>query len=101
LEDHRGGRGSVGSAPLTGAPASCTLPAARLTSSPHDVPPPDGRKRYVRFVARSAHSDLLQLIVVILLQSGKGGGLAGGAFGGTAQTVFGGGARPTSSRGPR
>jgi preprotein translocase subunit SecG len=30
------------------------------------------------------------LIVVILLQSGKGGGLAGGAFGGTAQTVFGG-----------
>ena len=30
------------------------------------------------------------LIVVVLLQSGKGGGLAGGAFGGTAQTVFGG-----------
>jgi len=30
------------------------------------------------------------LILVILLQSGKGGGLAGGAFGGTAQTVFGG-----------
>ena len=30
------------------------------------------------------------LVVVILLQSGKGGGLAGGAFGGTAQTVFGG-----------
>src|SRR5258705_341336 len=28
------------------------------------------------------------LIVVVLLQSGKGGGLAGGAFGGTAQTVF-------------
>ena len=32
----------------------------------------------------------LCLICVILLQSGKGGGLAGGAFGGTAQTVFGG-----------
>ena len=32
----------------------------------------------------------LSLIVVVLLQSGKGGGLAGGAFGGTAQTVFGG-----------
>jgi preprotein translocase subunit SecG len=30
------------------------------------------------------------LIMVVLLQSGKGGGLAGGAFGGTAQTVFGG-----------
>jgi len=30
------------------------------------------------------------LIVVILLQAGKGGGLAGGAVGGTAQTVFGG-----------
>jgi len=30
------------------------------------------------------------LVMVILLQSGKGGGLAGGAFGGTAQTVFGG-----------
>jgi preprotein translocase subunit SecG len=30
------------------------------------------------------------LVIVILLQSGKGGGLAGGAFGGTAQTVFGG-----------
>ena len=32
----------------------------------------------------------LSLILTILLQSGKGGGLAGGAFGGTAQTVFGG-----------
>ena len=32
----------------------------------------------------------LGLIIVVLLQSGKGGGLAGGAFGGTAQTVFGG-----------
>jgi preprotein translocase subunit SecG len=32
----------------------------------------------------------ISLIVVVLLQSGKGGGLAGGAFGGTAQTVFGG-----------
>lgn len=30
------------------------------------------------------------LIGVVLVQSGKGGGLAGGAFGGTAQTVFGG-----------
>src|SRR5262245_64809090 len=30
------------------------------------------------------------LVLVVLLQSGKGGGLAGGAFGGTAQTVFGG-----------
>jgi preprotein translocase subunit SecG len=30
------------------------------------------------------------LIATVLLQSGKGGGLAGGAFGGTAQTVFGG-----------
>ena len=30
------------------------------------------------------------LILTVLLQSGKGGGLAGGAFGGTAQTVFGG-----------
>jgi preprotein translocase subunit SecG len=30
------------------------------------------------------------LVTVVLLQSGKGGGLAGGAFGGTAQTVFGG-----------
>jgi preprotein translocase subunit SecG len=32
----------------------------------------------------------LALIGVVLLQSGKGGGLAGGAFGGSAQTVFGG-----------
>ena len=32
----------------------------------------------------------LGLIAVVLVQSGKGGGLAGGAFGGTAQTVFGG-----------
>src|SRR5882672_9330790 len=32
----------------------------------------------------------LGLVGVVLLQSGKGGGLAGGAFGGTAQTVFGG-----------
>ncbi len=32
----------------------------------------------------------LALVAVVLLQSGKGGGLAGGAFGGTAQTVFGG-----------
>ena len=30
------------------------------------------------------------LVCVVLLQSGKGGGLAGGAFGGSAQTVFGG-----------
>ena len=30
------------------------------------------------------------LVLTVLLQSGKGGGLAGGAFGGTAQTVFGG-----------
>src|SRR5512134_1677231 len=32
----------------------------------------------------------LALIGVVLVQSGKGGGLAGGAFGGSAQTVFGG-----------
>jgi preprotein translocase subunit SecG len=32
----------------------------------------------------------LGLIAVVLVQSGKGGGLAGGAFGGSAQTVFGG-----------
>jgi preprotein translocase subunit SecG len=32
----------------------------------------------------------LALVGVVLVQSGKGGGLAGGAFGGTAQTVFGG-----------
>src|SRR5205085_5243655 len=32
----------------------------------------------------------LGLIGVVLTQSGKGGGLAGGAFGGSAQTVFGG-----------
>ena len=32
----------------------------------------------------------LCLVSVILLQSGKGGGLAGGAFGGATQTVFGG-----------
>ena len=32
----------------------------------------------------------LGLISVVLVQSGKGGGLAGGAFGGSAQTVFGG-----------
>src|SRR5689334_9010575 len=32
----------------------------------------------------------LSLIGVVLMQSGKGGGLAGGAFGGSAQTVFGG-----------
>ena len=32
----------------------------------------------------------LGLIGVVLIQSGKGGGLAGGAFGGSAQTVFGG-----------
>lgn len=30
------------------------------------------------------------LVAVVLLQSGKGGGLAGGAFGGATQTVFGG-----------
>ncbi|HVP14848.1 MAG TPA: preprotein translocase subunit SecG [Terriglobales bacterium] len=30
------------------------------------------------------------LVSVVLMQSGKGGGLAGGAFGGSAQTVFGG-----------
>lgn len=30
------------------------------------------------------------LIAIVLVQSGKGGGLAGGAFGGSAQTVFGG-----------
>ena len=32
----------------------------------------------------------LCLVTVVLLQSGKGGGLAGGAFGGATQTVFGG-----------
>ncbi len=32
----------------------------------------------------------IALIGVVLMQSGKGGGLAGGAFGGSAQTVFGG-----------
>ena len=32
----------------------------------------------------------IALVCVVLMQSGKGGGLAGGAFGGTAQTVFGG-----------
>ena len=32
----------------------------------------------------------LGLVGVVLIQSGKGGGLAGGAFGGSAQTVFGG-----------
>src|SRR5215467_1216004 len=32
----------------------------------------------------------LGLVFVVLIQSGKGGGLAGGAFGGSAQTVFGG-----------
>jgi preprotein translocase subunit SecG len=32
----------------------------------------------------------LALIGVVLVQSGKGGGLAGGAFGGSAQTVLGG-----------
>ena len=32
----------------------------------------------------------LSLVAVILVQSGKGGGLAGGAFGGATQTVFGG-----------
>ena len=32
----------------------------------------------------------LALVGVILVQSGKGGGLAGGAFGAQAQTVFGG-----------
>ncbi len=31
----------------------------------------------------------LALVTAVLLQAGKGGGLAGGAFGGTAQTVFG------------
>ena len=30
------------------------------------------------------------LVAVVLVQSGKGGGLAGGAFGGATQTVFGG-----------
>lgn len=30
------------------------------------------------------------LVFVVLVQSGKGGGLAGGAFGGATQTVFGG-----------
>ncbi|HEV2104138.1 MAG TPA: preprotein translocase subunit SecG, partial [Candidatus Eisenbacteria bacterium] len=32
----------------------------------------------------------LCLVTVVLVQSGKGGGLAGGAFGGATQTVFGG-----------
>ena len=32
----------------------------------------------------------IALVAVILVQSGKGGGLAGGAFGGATQTVFGG-----------
>ena len=32
----------------------------------------------------------LVLVAVVLVQSGKGGGLTGGAFGGSAQTVFGG-----------
>jgi len=32
----------------------------------------------------------LGLVCVVLIQSGKGGGLAGGAFGGSAQTVLGG-----------
>lgn len=32
----------------------------------------------------------LALVAVVLVQSGKGGGLAGGAFGGATQTVFGG-----------
>src|SRR5262245_56864694 len=32
----------------------------------------------------------LGLVFVVLIQSGKGGGLAGGAFGGSAQTVLGG-----------
>ena len=32
----------------------------------------------------------LGLITAVLIQSGKGGGLAGGAFGGSAQTVLGG-----------
>ena len=32
----------------------------------------------------------LMLVGVVLVQSGKGGGLAGGAFSGSAQTVFGG-----------
>jgi len=42
----------------------------------------------------------LALIAVVLLQSGKGGGLASGAFGGTAQTVFG-GRGATDGRGRR
>lgn len=32
----------------------------------------------------------IALVAVVLVQSGKGGGLAGGAFGGATQTVFGG-----------
>ncbi len=32
----------------------------------------------------------LALVAIVLVQSGKGGGLTGGAFGGSAQTVFGG-----------
>ena len=32
----------------------------------------------------------IALLDVVLVQSGKGGGLAGGAFGGATQTVFGG-----------
>jgi preprotein translocase subunit SecG len=32
----------------------------------------------------------VMLVFVVLVQSGKGGGLAGGAFGGATQTVFGG-----------
>jgi len=32
----------------------------------------------------------IMLVAVVLVQSGKGGGLAGGAFSGSAQTVFGG-----------
>src|SRR5436309_6911727 len=52
----------------------------------------------VRFPGSSMYAFLLilhliiclALIGVVLVQSGKGGGLAGGAFGGSAQTVFGG-----------
>jgi len=57
---------------------------------PRPLAPRSSEGCHVRSAARGPHRHLSQPVIVVLLQSGKGGGLAGGAFGATAQTVFGG-----------
>ncbi|HYM81658.1 MAG TPA: preprotein translocase subunit SecG [Candidatus Limnocylindria bacterium] len=75
---------------MTGSTAGCygTRPFARAALAGHLYP---GMDRSMYGLLLALHIIIcFSLIVVVLLQSGKGGGLAGGAFGGTAQTVFGG-----------